>query len=131
MVRAHGGSERFLFRLVALIGEQLQLGASRALSFLAADPGDLLLFRGTSSLELRLDFIQQNSSSQKTIECLRALSLALHPNARGPMVQYNTSGNFVDVLTTGSRRPNKVFLDVLLLDTQGPHPLQEELLFFR
>ncbi len=47
------------------------------------------------------------------------------------MVQHNTSGNFVDILTTGSRRPNKVFLDVLLLDTQGPHPLQEEFLFFR
>ena len=117
MVRAHDGSEGFLFRLVALIGEQLELGASRAFSFLAADPGDLLLFRGTGSSDFRLDFIQQNSSSQKTIESLRALSLTLHPNARGPMVEHNTSGNLVHVLTAGSRRSNKVFLDVLLQDT--------------
>ena len=63
MVRAHAGSEGFLFRLMALIHEQLKLGASRALSFLAADPGDLLLFRATDSSEFRLDFIQQDSSS--------------------------------------------------------------------
>src|SRR5207253_11480690 len=75
VVRAHRGSEGFLFRLMALIREQLKLGAPGALSFLATDPRDLLLFRGTRSSYLRLDFVEQDSSSQKTIECLRALSL--------------------------------------------------------
>ena len=39
------------------------------------------------------------------------------------MVEHNTGGNLVDSLTTGTRRPNKVFLDVLLPNTQGLHAL--------
>ncbi len=49
VVRAHRGSEGFLFRLMALIREQLKLGAPGAFSFLATDPRNLLLFRGTGS----------------------------------------------------------------------------------
>ena len=131
MIKAYRASVGFLFRLVALVGEQFKLGAPRAFSFLAADLRNLLLCGGAGSCELRFDFIQQDSSSQKTIESLRALSLALHPNARGPMVEHNTGGNLVDFLAAGSRRTNKLFLDILLPNTQGLHVLKEEFLFFR
>src|SRR5262249_43706323 len=121
MIKTHGGSAGFLFRLVALIREQFQLGASRSLSFPAADPGNLLLGRSSDPSLLRLDLIQQDSSRQKTIEGLRALSLALHTNARGPMVEHDAGGRLIDVLTSGARRPNKLFLDVLFADAQGLH----------
>src|SRR5262245_24848747 len=123
MVRTHGGSAGFLFRLVALIREQFKLGASRPLSFLTADPGNLLLGRGTDPSELRFDLIQQDSSRQKTIEGLRALSLALHTNTRGSMMEHDAGGGLIYLLTTGTRRPNKLFLDVLFPDTQGLHAL--------
>ena len=123
VVRAYRGSEGFFFRLVVLIGKQFELSAAGALSFLAADPGNLLLSRGTGSLYFCLDFIQQDSSSQKTIESLRALSLALHPNAGGAMVEHNTGGDLVDFLTAGPRRANKLFVNVLLPNPQGLHAL--------
>jgi hypothetical protein len=46
------------------------------------------------------------------------------------MVEHNTSGNLVDFLTAGSRRANKLFLDILLSNAQGLHALYEEFLLF-
>jgi hypothetical protein len=37
------------------------------------------------------------------------------------MVEHDTGGEFVDVLTAGSRRADKLFLDVLFPHTQGVH----------
>jgi hypothetical protein len=127
----HGSSRGFFLRLVALVGEHAELGTPRALSFLPADLGDLFLFGGPCASKLRFDFVQQNSSSQKTIEGLGPLLLAFYPNARGPMVEQHTGGNLVDLLTARARRPDKLFLDIVLANSQSLRSLQETLLLFR
>ena len=43
--RPYRGTRGFFLRLVTLVGKQPQFGALRALSLLAADLGDPLLFR--------------------------------------------------------------------------------------
>lgn len=49
VIRPHGSAEGFLLCLVMLVGKQAQLGPFGALSLLAADLGDPLLFRGIGS----------------------------------------------------------------------------------
>jgi hypothetical protein len=39
------------------------------------------------------------------------------------MKEHDAGGNFIDVLTARSRSANKLFLDVLLPNTQGLHTL--------
>jgi hypothetical protein len=88
---------------------------------LPANFGDPLLFGGFGARKLRLDFIQQDSSSQKPIESLGPLLLAFDPNAGRPMVEHNASGRFVDFLTAGARGANKLFLDVFVPNSQSLH----------
>ena len=70
-----------------LVAEHSQLSTPGTLPLLTPDLGDLLFFRRIGSFKLNLDFIQQDSSSQKTIERLRALFLALDPATGRSMVE--------------------------------------------
>jgi MFS family permease len=115
--RLHAGAQRFLLTLMALIGEQLQLGAPGALSFLAANPGDLLLLGGLSSSELGFELVKQDSPGEKTIKRLRALLLALHANTGRPVIENNTARYLINILAAGSRRSNESFFQVLLSNT--------------
>ena len=115
--RLHAGAQRFLLTLMALIGEQLELGAPGALSSLAANPGDLLLLGGLSSSELGFELVKQDSPGEKTIKRLRALLLALHANTGRPVIENNTARYFINILAAGSGRSNESFFQVLLSNT--------------
>ncbi len=108
---------RFLFSQVALIGKQLELGAPGALFFLPPDPGNLLLLGSLPSLDLRLDFIEQDAAGKKSIERLRALLLALDANTGGPVMQNDARRYLVNILAAGTRRANKLLIQILLSDT--------------
>jgi hypothetical protein len=127
--RPHRGPRRFLLRLVTLIGEELLLRAPRASSLLPANSRDFLLLGRFGASQLRFDFVQQDSARQETIERLRALLLAFHPNARGPVMQHDTAGSLVDLLPAGAGRANELFFDVLLANAQGLHALQQGFFF--
>ena len=45
------------------------------------------------------------------------------------MVEDDAGGRLVYLLTSGTRRPNKLFLDVLFPDAQGLHPLKQGFFF--
>ena len=90
MIRPHGGSAPFLLGLVMLLVKHPRLCAPGTLSLLAPDLGGPLFFRRLDASKLGLDFIQQDSSGQETVERLRAFLLALDPDAGGPMIEYDT-----------------------------------------
>lgn len=94
------------------------------------DPFDPLFFGGPRSRQLRLDFIQKDSSREKTVEGLGALLLTLNPNARGPMVKHHTGGRLVDLLATCAGGPDKLLLQVSLPDSQGTHAADQLFFFF-
>ncbi len=100
VVRPHGDSESFFLRLAALVSKYAKLGPPGAPSFLPTDPFDPLLFGRPRSRQLRFDFIQKDSSREKTVEGLGALLLTLNPNARGPMAEHHAGGRLVDLLTS-------------------------------
>lgn len=114
--RPDRSATRFLFTEVALIRDKLELGAPGALSFLPPDPGDLLLFGGLNSFELCLDFIEQDTTGEKTIERLRALLLALDPDTARPVMENDARGYFINILAARSGRANKLLFQVLLSD---------------
>ena len=128
MIRPHGGSADFLFGLAMLFIEHPRLGAPGTLSLLAPNLGGPLFLRRLGVSNLGLDFIQQNSSGQETIELLGALLLALDPDTRRPVIEQHTGRDFIDVLAAGARRADKLLFYILLSNTQGPHALRE--LFF-
>ena len=80
MIGPHRGSAVFLLCLVMLLIEHARFGAPGTLSLLAPDLGGPLFFRRLDTSKLGLDFIQQDSSGQETIEGLGALLLALDPD---------------------------------------------------
>jgi len=130
VVRPHGDSEGFFLRLAALVSKHAKLGPPGAPSFLPTDPFDPLFFGGPRSRQLRLDFIQKDSSREKTVEGLGALLLTLNPNARGPMVEQHAGGLLVDVLAACAGGPDKLFLQVSLPDSQGTHAADQLFFFF-
>jgi hypothetical protein len=116
---------------MTLIGKQLELGAPGALSFLPANSGDPLLFGGFSAFELGLEFIEQHSPGEKTIKRLRPLLLALHANTGRPVMKNNAGRYFINILAAGSGRPNELFFQVLLSNTENLHSVLQEFLFYR
>ena len=80
----------FLLGLAMLFIEHPRPGAPGTLSLLAPDLGGLLFFRRLDTSELGLDFIQQDSSGQETIERLGAFLLALDPDTRWPVIEHHT-----------------------------------------
>jgi hypothetical protein len=116
---------------MALIGEQLELGAPRALSFLPANSGDFLFLGGLSSSELGFELVQQDSPGEKTIKRLRALLLALHANTGRPVMKNNAGRYFINFLAAGSGRPDELFFQVLLSNTESLHSVLQKFLFYR
>ena len=100
--RPDRSAARFLFTEVALIRDKLELGAPGALSFLPSNSGDLLLFGGLGSFELCLDFVEQDTTGEKTIERLRALLLALDPDTARPVMENDARGYFINILPARS-----------------------------
>lgn len=88
---------------MALIRDQLELGAPGALSFLPPNPGDLLRFGGLGSFELCLNLIKQDATSEKTIKRLRAFLLAFHANTARSVMENNAGGYFINILAARSR----------------------------
>lgn len=87
ILRPHRRSEVFFLGLAVFGVEHSQLSTPGTPSLLAPDLGGNLFFRRFDSFKLSLDFIQQDSSSQKPIERLRALFLALDPDTGWSMVE--------------------------------------------
>ena len=83
-------AEAFFLGPAMLISEHSQLSAPGPPSLLAPDLGGLLLFRRLGPSKLGLDFIQQDSSRQETIQRLRAFFLAPDPDAGRQMVEHHT-----------------------------------------
>ena len=116
---------------MAFIGEQLELGAPGAPSFLPPNPGDLLLVGGFSAFELGLELVEQNSPGEKTIKRLRALLLALHANTGRSVIENNATRYFINILAAGSGGPNELFFQVLLSNTENLHSVLQKFLFYR
>ena len=128
MVRPQRRSAVFLLGLTMLVIKHAQFRAPRALSLLAADLRDPLLFSGFDRANFRLDLIEQNSPRQKAIDPLGSLLLALHPDTRRPMMEHYTGRNFIDVLPTGAGRADELLVYILLADAESQHALGK--LFF-
>jgi hypothetical protein len=127
-VCAYRSAKRLFLALMALVGKEAELGAARALAFLPPNFGDPLRFVGGLSLYCGLDFVKQQSSRQVTIERLGSLFLASDPSAGRAVVQHNAARNLVDVLATGTRGADELFVDVLLAHAERLHALDQ--LFF-
>src|SRR5688500_8554403 len=127
-IAAYRRAQRLLFPLMTLVGEDAELGAAGALAFLTANFGYALGLVVGLSFDRRLDLVQQQSSSQITVQRLGALFLAPDPNAGRSVVQQHAARNLVDVLAARARGADELFVDVLLAHGERLHALEQ--LFF-
>lgn len=129
-IGTHGGAARFFLALMPLVGEQAKLGAARASSFLPAQFGDppRLVSRGAG--DARFNLVEEKRSCQIAIERLGALFLTFDPNPRRPMAERDAGRELVDALPAGAGGADELLVDVLLLDAEGAHALEQLFLFF-
>ncbi len=92
------------------------LGSSGAFSLLTTnllDPLPLLTLLAPDHL---LDLISKDPAGQKTIQSLGPFPLTLHFNLGGKVLQVNTGGCLIDLLTASAAGTDKLLDDVLLED---------------
>jgi hypothetical protein len=94
------------------IREHPFFGSLAPFSFLSADFLYARLFCRYSACFHLLDFIEQQSSSDKPIETLLARLLALNLQSGRTMKQHNARRHFVDVLPSMSAGPYEALLEL-------------------
>jgi hypothetical protein len=118
-------------RLMRLIRQHTIPGPTRTLPFLASDAFNLRSLRSHKSLLPFLNLVEQQSSSNITIQPLLPRLLTFHLNPRRAMNQHHASGRLVDVLPAMSARTHKRFVNVRFTHAQRRHALRKLIFFFQ
>ena len=111
--------------------EHFIFGAARAFAFLAADAFDFGAFGGNEAVLPFLNFVEEQTAGEETVESLLAGFLAFDLEAGGAMKEHDAGGGFVDVLAAVAAGADEGFLDVGLADAERGHALRELRFFFR
>lgn len=90
-----------------LVSQEFLLLTSGTPLFLALDPVNPPRLFALDSQKTRLNLIEQNPSSQKSIQSLRTLCLTLDPNPGRAMPQKNTRRDLIHILSTAPGRTDK------------------------
>jgi hypothetical protein len=111
------------------IGEHFFFGPARPAPLLPTNFFSCLLFRGFSPEHLGFNFFNQQPPRPEPVDRLRPVFLALDLKPGGPVKELYAAGCFVHVLSAGTGRTDKRFLDIVLKDTEGFHLFAKGLFF--
>lgn len=96
-------------------------GALGTFAFLPPDLGDPPGLVTLPAEDLRFQFINQHPARPVPVHGLRTFLLAFDTQTRGPVLQQNARGDFVDVLASRPPGAHERFLKVLVADPEPFH----------
>jgi hypothetical protein len=117
--------------VVRFIREHFVFGAAGAFAFLAADALDLVAFGGDKAALPFLDFIEQQTPGNVTVQPLLAGFLAFDLQTGRPMHEHDAGRGLIDVLAAVAAGAHEAFLDVRFIHTQFGHAPCECCFFFQ
>ena len=88
------------------------------------------MLRGDKTIFLFLDFIEQQTPRDETIQSLLTRRLTFHLHTSRTMNQHDARGNLVHILAAVTTGAHKTFFDVRLAHAKRRHALRELIFFF-
>jgi len=120
----------FLGGLVGFVGQHSCFGAAASTPLLPPDFFNAGAFGFDESFLPGLDFVQEQTASDKSIEALLPCGLGFDLQPSRAMKEHDAGGGFVDVLAAMAARANESFFEVRLAHAEGAHALRQLGFFF-
>lgn len=111
---------------MAMLGiEHLFLCAAGTAALLAADFFHFLALPAFGAFSHGFELIQEEPSSEKSVQRLGALGLTFDFDAAGAMAQDDAGGDFIHVLPAGAAGADEAFLEIRFRHAEARHALLE------